>query len=364
MLSATVIESVDGLDGVRADWDRLAAASNRPFVAPAWALAWWEHLRPPEAELRVVVVSDEDGALVGIGPFYAGRRSWALLAAGFSAAVAPLSEPGRETEVAREIAVALLASSPRRSAIELQQQASNPDWTSLLADALSEGRRSAWRLLVSTAPAPRIDLGDSGFDDWFAAKSSSFRRETRRKQRRLDDLGAEFRYATPETLEADIAHFLRLHRGRREGMGGSSLDGNGIEDVLNAAARELLPVGRMSLLCLDVDGETVAVQLFAAAGDELSAWNSGFDEQYAKASPSVQCILRGLTDLAERGGRTMSLGPGGQDYKYRLADDREEISNQIVVARGPGYLRTRGRLQGRHAGKALKRYASSLLSRD
>lgn len=362
MLSPTVIETVGALEAIHADWDRLAASNSRPFAAPAWALAWWTHLRPVDSELRVVAVRDDEGRIVGVGPFYATGRSWALLAGAYSAAVAPLSEPGRESEVAAAIAAALHRCSPRPLTIKLQQQSARLDWAGLLSDALSSGGSSAWRQSEPAPPAPRIDLGDSGFDDWLAGRSSSFRREARRKQRRLDQLGAEFRYSTLDTLEGDVAHFLRLHRQRRAGTGGSSLDREQIEDALNTAGRALLPSGRMSLLCLDVDGATVAVQVLAAAGNELSAWNSGFDERYAKASPSMQCILRALSDAAGGGGRTMSLGPGESDYKSRLADASDELSTEIVVVPGRGALRARGRLQARAAAKAIRRRASSVVA--
>jgi CelD/BcsL family acetyltransferase involved in cellulose biosynthesis len=363
MLSTKVIDTVDGLAAIDADWDRLAVAGGRPFAAPAWALAWWKHLRPADAQLRVVVVDDGD-RIVGIGPFYVSGRAWRLLAASYSAAVAPLSEAGREAEVARAIGAAIAATEPRPATLKLEQQSADPDWGSLLADALADGGRPLWRTAESSAPAPRIDLGEDGFDGWLAAKSSSFRRETRRKQRRMEELGAQFRYASPETVERDLGEFLRLHRTRREGMGGSSLAADDIEHALVEAARGLLPEGRMGVLCLDVDGSTVAAQLFATAGAETSAWNSGFDESYSKLSPSMQCILRGLADLSERGGRTMSLGPGGQDYKYRLAGDSDEIATHVLVVPGRGSARTRTRLQARALAKAGKRRLSAALSRD
>jgi CelD/BcsL family acetyltransferase involved in cellulose biosynthesis len=58
----------------------------------------------------------------------------------------------------------------------------------------------------------------------------------------------------------------------------------------------------------------------------------------------MQCILHVLEDAAEKGQRTLSLGPGDQEYKVRLADDASELVSWTLVPRGPGYVRARGRL--------------------
>ena len=177
----------------------------------------------------------------------------------------------------------------------------------------------------------------SGFEDWLEAKSPSFRREMKRKQRKLKEAGGSFRFATGESLERDIRTFMRLHRQRLAGKGGSSLTAAGVERMLIAVGKELLAHGRFRLLCIDLDGEAIAGQLLLAAGREVSAWNSGFDEAHAKLSPSMQCIVEALKDASERGERTMSLGPGGQDYKYRLSNGEDSLNAQVLVLPGATY---------------------------
>jgi CelD/BcsL family acetyltransferase involved in cellulose biosynthesis len=333
-LTARVVESPDGLDSIHAEWDALAVAAGRPFAAPAWALAWWRHLAPADAALRVLVVEEDGDRLAGVVPLYSTGRAYASLGATM-APVEPVAREGLEAAFAAAAAELLASGAPRPATIELRRHESAPDWAALLARAWP-GRGGAWVWTESTIPAPRVEFGD-GLEAWLATKSSSFRRDIRRSGRRLEEAGGSFRYATGETLERDVREFLRLHRLRLAALGGSHLPQQGVGEMLAAVGTALLPSGRFRLLCLDLEGETIAANLFLAAGAELSAWNSGFDEEYRDLSPVIQCLLHAMGDASELGASRMSLGAGGQSYKYRLTSTEDPISAALVIPRGPSY---------------------------
>lgn len=333
MLRTSVYETPDELGALREQWDGLAVQSERPFAAPAWALSWWDNLRPSGAEMRLVLAHEGDG-LVGVVPLFCSGRSCAPLGGGM-APVEPLAKPGFERQVAEAATAALADASPRPGSVEIEVHGSSPDWAGLLGEAWTNGR-SPWQWTRLEAPTPRIDLG-GGFEEWLAAKSSSFRREMKRKRRRLEEAGASFRFTTGESLERDVQAFMRLHRQRLAGQGGTSLTADGVERMLVSVGRELLDCGRFRLLCIDLGDEPIAAQVLLTAGREASAWNSGFDEAHAKLSPSMQCIVEALKDASERGERTMSLGPGGQEYKYRLSNQEDSLSFHVLVPRGSTY---------------------------
>ncbi|HSR95352.1 MAG TPA: GNAT family N-acetyltransferase [Solirubrobacterales bacterium] len=348
-MTARVLQSLDELAPIRARWDQLAVESQRPFAAPAWALAWWKRLRPDNAQLRVLVFEDGD-RLAGVIPLFAAGRSYRPIGGGL-APVDPLSRAGFEERVAGEAARLLAELELRPRTLELELHGSGPDWAGMLSGAWGGGR-GAWRWVESEVPIPCVDLGD-GFEEWMGGKSSSFRRDLRRNRRKLDDAGAEFRFATAETVERDVGEFLRLHRMRLAGQGGTSLPSEGIEPMLLDVAADLLPSERFRLLSLELGGQTIASQLLLAAGREVSAWNSGFDEAHRAHSPSMQCIVHALTDASERGERTMSLGPGGQDYKYRLSNSEDCVRSSVIVPRGASYPLARLRLAPRQGRRAL-----------
>jgi CelD/BcsL family acetyltransferase involved in cellulose biosynthesis len=360
-VSARVVESLDGLLPVRQAWDELAAASGRPFAAPAWALSWWEHLRPEGARLCVLVVELDEG-IAGVVPLHAIDRVLRPIG-GELAPVEPVSRVGLEEEVAAAAGELLAAAELRPALIELIQHGTGPDWAGMLSRAWP-GSRGAWHRVESEAPAPRVDFGN-GFDAWMGEKSKSFRRDIRTSRRKLDEAGAAFRYATEETLESDVGEFLRLHRMRLADRGGSNIpEGEDIERMLVAVGQELLPSERFRLICLDLNGEVIAADLLLAAGKEVSAWNSGFDEAYRDFSPIMQCLVQVLADAAERSERTMSLGPGDQAYKYRLSNSEDCLRSSVIAPRGGSYPLVRLRLlPGRGRRELAKRLSPEVKRR-
>lgn len=345
-----MIESAEVAAVLRAEWDHLAEVSEQPLSAPAWLLAWWVALASPSLALRLVAVRRGE-ELVGLFPLATDGRAYMVLGDGVGAAM-PLSQPGLEERVAKSFAEVLAQQRPRPPTIRFQQDDAGPDWAGLLAS--SWPGRGAWGQVTESVGVPRIELGEGDYEAWFASKSSSFRREMRRKGKRLEEAGASFRFATEGTFERDVAEFLRLHRGRLAGQGGTSLGADGVARMLVEAGRELLPQDRLRLLMLEIDGKAIGAQLVLVAGAEATAWNSGFDEDYARLSPSMQCILHVLADAAEKGQRSLCLGPGEQEYKARLADSSTNLFSCLLVPRGRGYARTRGRIGLAGAGRALR----------
>src|SRR3954447_11534251 len=95
-VSWEVLDSVEAVEPAVADWDRLAVEKGLPYCAPAFLLAWWNHVAPEGARLRVVAVRDGQGHVAGIGPFYAVRErglpAWSLLGSDLAAPVEPLGD--------------------------------------------------------------------------------------------------------------------------------------------------------------------------------------------------------------------------------------------------------------------------------
>jgi CelD/BcsL family acetyltransferase involved in cellulose biosynthesis len=330
-----VLEGPAAVGPIYDEWDRLAVDRGRPFGAPAWMLAWWSRLRPRGAAFRVVAVADDAGRLVGVVPLFAAGRRYAVLGDGVTS-VEPLAAAGREATVAAAAVEALAGLVPRPSSIRLEVQDDSPDWPALLGRGWPATGGSR-RLSIGAAVVPRIRL-DTGFDAWLVARSKGFRRETLRKLRRLEEDGGSFRFATGETLEADVEVLLRLHGARQDG----AVPG-GMRDALVEAGHALVDAGRFRLVLLEVEGRSAAAQLLLTAGDRASGWIGGFDVAFGRYSPSIQCILHVLRDMDERGERTLVLGPGDQDYKRRFATEDGGLRSCVVFPPGRGQLVAGGR---------------------
>jgi CelD/BcsL family acetyltransferase involved in cellulose biosynthesis len=317
----------------------VAVAAAAPYSAPAWALAWWRHAAPDDALLRVVAVWEGD-ELVGLGPFFAAaRREWGLLASTASAGVEPLALPGREDDVAPVLAEELARAGAR--SLRFRGLGHDSGWLRRLAGRWPD--EAPWLQVELAVPAPSVAL-EGSFAEWLPSLNPKFRKNMRRLARRLEEQGAVYRLADAESAEEDLRSFFRLHEARWAGRGGSGVLNAGVERMLQEAARELVPAQRLRIWSLDVEGRTIASELFVAAGGRVSSWLGGFDDAWAAQEPSKHLILRELEHAFERGDRRADLGPGEQEFKYRFADGEELVEWAVLVPRGPGYAATRLRL--------------------
>ncbi len=323
------------------EWDALAVAASKPFAAPAWVLAWWRHVAPAGISPRVVAVRD-GGRLVAVAPFHALPRTrgvveYRLMACDFGASMEPLALPGREWDMAAEIAHALAAADPRPDVLAFGPMAIASPWPAAMS-AGWEGPMSALvrRLRISSAHV--IVLDDGSYEEWLGSLSPKLRRDLRRCERLFEEAGGSTRWATAETLRADAEAFSRLHRERWEGRGWSRLAdmGAGLADWLEDLGRPLIAQGRFRMCLLEIDGAPICADFQISAGDELVPMNAGWDERYASLSPAKLACMRVLRSAFEQGARRVSLGSGDSSNKLRLANGNEPVAWTLVMPPAAG----------------------------
>jgi CelD/BcsL family acetyltransferase involved in cellulose biosynthesis len=96
---------------------------------------------------------------------------------------------------------------------------------------------------------------------------------------------------------------------------------------------------------MELDGKPIAARVVMSTGDELSMWNSGFDDEYSKFSPSVISMVRAVADGVDgRDELHVGLGPGGQAYKYRVSNEDDALTTYVLLPFGRGYPLARARL--------------------
>lgn len=348
MSEGELISELARAQELAAEWDGLSVAASRPVTAPAWVLPWWRHVAPAGAEPRLVAVRDR-GALVGVAPFYALRTpggivEYRLMAGDFGVCMEPLALPGREWEVAAEIARVLARTDPRPDVLAFGPMALASHWTTALG-ASWEGPMPALVRRYRREGAPMIILREPSYEAWFASLSSKMRHALRRSERLFQEAGGTARWTTSETLDADARIFERLHRQRWEGRGWSRLSdlGESLPEWLAEVARDLIDQGRFGMCILEVEGTPICADFHLAAGEELSAINAGWDESYARLSPAKLAVLRVVARAHERGMRRVSLGNGDAANKLRLANANDPVAWTLVMPPSLRLPRTYGR---------------------
>jgi CelD/BcsL family acetyltransferase involved in cellulose biosynthesis len=359
LLRAVLVEDVERLTPHVAAWDELAIAAGRPFCAPAWLLSWWREGRGGGAWLRVVLVLDEAGALVGVGPFFAQvgplrLAEYRLLGAGFCHRIGPLSRAGSEREVAAAIARSLAAATPRPASVVFEGIDAGDPWPELVAAGWPGGRRPRLRTDVEM-DAPAIEL-DGAYESWMERRERKFRKEARRTARRLEEDGVTGRIAIGDDA---IDALMRLHHARWHDRGGSNV-GTEARRVIAAAAHALDGSGRIGVALLEAPDGPVAAELVLRAGEHVVFWGGGFDPAWSKHAPGTQAMLLALEVAAADGVRHADLGGGEHEYKRRLADTSRPLAWRTLFPRGRRYPLIRLRLAPKHVRLALRTLARRL----
>jgi CelD/BcsL family acetyltransferase involved in cellulose biosynthesis len=336
-LRTRVVDDVAALEPERSGWDALAVASSRPYCAPGWVLPWWRHVRPHGSELNVVTVH-QGSELVGLAPCYVGRTSSGLTACRILADVAAsYSEPLATAHLQRDVAGALTAALDDRAVDVLSLDALPADspWPRLLQE-MWPGRRPHLSL-VSAIGAPYVDLPAGGPEEWFDGRSRNFRQQIRRRRREFFRRGGCLRPArSADEALAGLREFVRLHHGRWAARGGSQALHGAMPDMLERSCTELGPA-RMQVWTATAEGATVAAALFMAAGQEMHYWLGGFDEAWAPLSPSLLLLVEAVLHAPEFGCRRVSLGPGAQPYKERMATGEDRLMWVDLLPRSRRY---------------------------
>jgi CelD/BcsL family acetyltransferase involved in cellulose biosynthesis len=368
MASVEVIQDLSAAEALAPAWDELAVASSLPLCAPGWMLAWWRHLAPPGAGLRIVAVRDGE-ELIAIAPWFVqhsdrGRVDVRFLGAQLSDRVDILCRSGEEREVARALRGALATLRPRPHLVAFEAVPAGSLWTRRLAGGWS-GRLRYGRYRNSAYPAPAVTLPSGPPEAWLAGRSSNFRGQMGRLRRRLEKQGGAVRQISdPAEVAGAISTLLELHASRWEGRADSGLTRPGVGEHLRDAAAALGP-DRLRLWAAEVEGELISVQLFLAAGSEVKYWNGGWSEARADLKPSMLTILAALEDAIARGEQRLDLGVGSHPYKLRFANSEDTLTWGGVVVRGRRWPRTRAELAPlvlRYRGKQLVRALPSPLT--
>jgi len=361
---AELVCDVDDAEALAPEWDALAVGCSAPTSCPAWMLAWWRHLAPASAALRLIAVR-RDGELIGVLPFYVDsasrltERVYRLLADDFSPRVMPVGRPDCIWETAQAAAGLLARPGLRPDRIELGPTPADTPWPVALRERWPETIRPiAYRgeLLM----APTIWLKHRSFDDWLGDRGSRFRANLRRYRRLFEQAGGTYRLATPATAAADINTFAELHARRWDGRDSRLVAvGDRLAPLLEDVAASLLAEQRFRLLILELDGKPICADLWLAAGGEVTGINAGWDERYKRLSPPQLALAHILEDACARGEHRLNLGWGTLDYKRKYTSGAFAISWEVLLPPGPQLARTVPRalpgIVGRRLAATVKR---------
>lgn len=305
-------------EGIPADeWGGLAESAGNIFATPEWLETWSRHFAAGR-EPRAWPVRD-GGRLVAILPLHLWRggrpRTLRFMGHGPSDVMGPICAPGD-----RPLAAAALE----------ERLAEDAEWDVFLAERLPDpglmpGSLGARELRREPSPVLKID--GIAWDDFLASKSSNFRQQVRRRERKLaEEHGLRFRLADdPDRLDADLDALFRLHGERWGGRGSGALAAQRAE-FHRAFAHLALRRGWLRLWMLEL-GERPAAAWYGLrfSGRELY-YQAGRDPAFDRHAVGLVLLAHTVREAMNDGMREYDFLRGGEGYKDRFTGDDTAVS--------------------------------------
>jgi CelD/BcsL family acetyltransferase involved in cellulose biosynthesis len=361
MPSAHWITQIE-LEDRHVEWRRLATGSEFPtaFADPAWVLAWWKNYGEGH-EPWSLMLEDRGGSLRGLALFALRQshlaRTLTFAGGSWNGLETLICAPGSETEFSGSLMEALTERRHEWDVWRIQRLRTD----SVLAHTLLGGggklRAAAHDLRLQ--PFLELPKDVDAFEARFGAKQ---RNTQRRKWRKLTELGATPRLVTdPEEVETTLRLLLDLRRQRAitQDQRYKHMDAR-YERFLLAAVRRLLP-DRARLWTLELDGQMLASRLNLIQGTREHSYLLGLGDDHANLSPGNSLELHAINEAIRQGRTELELGPGRDDYKYRLGARDREVTRLVVSSGSPRGRGVTGlsaadlRLRNTAAAEALRR---------
>jgi CelD/BcsL family acetyltransferase involved in cellulose biosynthesis len=366
------------------DWRRIAGASEAATVFQTWewTAAWWRHYGRGR-RFWGAVFSDDTGATVGcaaltLPPAGAPLRTALFAGTGGSDYLDIVAAPGREEAVAAAFWAHLAEKRRRWDWADLQQV--RPRAVLLLACPPAGSGLTAEEWQGETCPY--IGLPDT-WEAFRKGLSKRLRQNVGYYERALEkQFGAvEYRLATAETLEADLAAFFDLHqrRWRLRWMPGAFASEQA-RAFHTDVARRLLESDRLRLHTLALEGKVRAALYCFQKGARCYYYLGGFDPELARLSAGTVLTARAIRHAIEADGAAeFDLLRGDEGYKYKWgAQDRFNrrvsvtragvLRPALLAAAGRASLRAekafKGWMHRRHGGQGASSGATSGKSED
>jgi CelD/BcsL family acetyltransferase involved in cellulose biosynthesis len=342
------IESLPDLPAPNEEWRRLGLACGNPFSTWEWASAWWRHFGDGRRQW-LIGCRNERGELIGVLPLYlsSGRplRTLRFIGHGRADEFGPVCLPEHRDTVAAALRATL---------------AENPDWDVLIAERLNADSGWASRIggvitRVESSPTIRFETDD--WDEYLASKSSNFRQQARRLERRLAKKYAlEFRLAgDPQRLEDDMSTFLSLHETRWAVGGGSISFQGGLSDFHRDFAALALEGGWLRLCFLELDGVArAAIYCFRLGGAEWY-YQAGRDPAFDEDRVGYVLLNHMVREAVEAGLTEFKLLLGSHEYKARYASDDVPVETVALARSAAGRAGLRMAVPARNAARRARR---------
>lgn len=321
-VKAETITQLEGLEPLRQEWDELQGESGTSvFTSHLWTSVWLKHFHDLAAPR--VLAFRERGELVGMAPLAVHRAR--LM--GYPVTYLCLVGNVGETTEYHDLGLPFRGA-PQEAAAALLRGMRGLRWNMLqlrdlrwdgLAQALFERAGREWPCeALRSKPCPFVTIDpDMEILAQFEVRSS------RKVRRIIDSLEGEGRICfrtgrEPETVSNAVDVYVEQHRRRWASKGGSIFREERQEAFLRDIACKCAERGEMLVYEVLIDGRVAAQQFCILDGRVVRLYKIGMDDDFRPYAPGYLSVYYAMKGTQEEGYIEYDLGPGPEDYKYKV----------------------------------------------
>ena len=322
-----LLEPITLLSDSEADWRTLAAETQNPFTSWEWASIWWRHFGAGR-ELRAFRCRDDGARVAGILPLQVasshGLRLLRFIGHRPADELAPLCRAEDRAAVAEAFGTAV-------------REARGGDVC--LADRLPPGHHWAEGLggrVLRREESPEVSLDTEDWDEFLSSRSSNFRQQVRKFERRLvRDHGLRYRLVTDgATLEEDMGTLVRLHHARWGGLTTAFPDE--LLPFHTELAAAALEAGWLRLWFAELEGRPAAAWYGFRMGGADWFYQQGRDPAWDRASVGFVLTAHTIREAVTDGLSRYRFLLGGEEYKARFATSEPSVETVALGATARG----------------------------
>ena len=318
--------------GLEKVWNKtlLTSDSDTVFLTWEWVSNWWKTYGP-EKEIRVIIVSDGEGEVVGIAPLYLRVRRVMkgvpvreICFLGTGGDVSPdypdfIARSGREQDVVRSVLRRLVDDSGW-DILNLTDMNEKSKIVKLLIEESKSHDLTARTKPCATCP---YILLPKTWEDYLAELSSNTRYNVRRRMRNLErDFSAKFYLWTDrDRLPEAMRTLAALHSSRWEERGTSrSFVSPEYNTFHGMVAGDFMDKGFLHMSCLELDGKIAGMYYDFIYKNRIYYYQAGFDPSFSKYSPGLVLRAYVIKRAIEEGVDEIDLLKGSYQFKDAWAN--------------------------------------------
>jgi CelD/BcsL family acetyltransferase involved in cellulose biosynthesis len=368
MTTIETIETSEGLEKLRGEWDELLQASEADclFLTWEWLYTWWKNL---SEDRKLFIITVRSGRkLLAIAPLalrpprltLSPFLSLEFLGTGSvgSDYLDLIIRRGEEQEVLQALAGYL---SSEKLMIQLAQVKKGSSFAKEFAVQL---RQRGWSFLeTKTDVCPFINLSGQSWESYLAGLGQSHRNNFKRRLKNLTkEFDVQFEISdSEERRHGALKILIDLHNMRWKGRGTSSaFHTSGVISFHEDLSRLALERGWLRLYVLWLNGRPAASLYGFKYGPVFYFYQSGLDPQFEKQSVGLITMGLAIKGAIEECVKEYDLLHGDEQYKFLWAHEVHELSRLELYPpqiRGLLYRQTMGWL------RASRRVAKHVISR-